>query len=185
MNEFELKILDFIQNTFKCEFLDMLMPIITRLANSGIFWIALAVLFLLIKRTRKTGLSMAVALILGFIIGNIVLKNVVGRIRPYDVNTDFALLIHTLKDYSFPSGHTLCSFEGAVCIFIRNKKWGVAALVLASLIAFSRLYLYVHYPTDVLAGIILGTLFALAGTFFADKFFEKIENRKQKRNTES
>ena len=185
MNEFELKILDFIQNTFKCEFLDRFMPIITRLANKGVFWIALAILFLLIKRTRKTGLSMAVALILGFIIGNIVLKNVVGRIRPYDVNTDFALLIHTLKDYSFPSGHTLCSFEGAVCIFIRNKKWGVAALILASLIAFSRRYLYVHYPTDVLAGIILGTLFALAGTFFADKFFEKIENRKQKRNTES
>ena len=120
---------------------------------------------------------MAVALILGFIIGNIVLKNVIGRIRPYDVNTDFALLIHTLKDYSFPSGHTLCSFEGAVCIFTHNKKWGVSALFLASLIAFSRLYLYVHYPTDVLAGIILGTLFAFAGTLFADKFFERIEKQ--------
>lgn len=185
MNQFELKILDFIQDVFKCEFLDRFMPIITRLANGGVFWIALAILFLLIKRTRKTGLSMAVALILGFIIGNILLKNVVGRIRPYDVNTDFALLIGTLKDYSFPSGHTLCSFEGAVCIYLRNKKWGVAALILASLIAFSRLYLYVHYPTDVLAGIILGTLFAFAGTFFANKFFDKINRYKIKKDAKS
>ena len=178
MNEFELRILDFIQNTFKCEFLDSIMPIISRLALGGTLWIAITALFLLGKKTRRTGLSMAMALIIGFVIGNIFLKNAVGRISPYDINTDFARIISAARDYSFPSTHTLYSFSGAVCIFIRNKKWGVAALVLASLIAFSRIYLYVNYPTDILAGILLGILFAFAGTLFADKFFEKISKRK-------
>ena len=184
MNNFELGILDFIQDTFKCKFLDGAMPIISRLALGGTLWIAIAALFLLGKKTRRTGLSMTIALIIGFVIGNIFLKNAVGRISPYDINTDFARIISAARDYSFPSTHTLYSFSGAVCIFLRNKKWGIAALVLASLIAFSRLYLYVNYPTDILAGILLGIPFAFAGTLFADKFFGKLENPKQKINTE-
>ena len=180
MNQFEIGILDFINEHFSCAFLDKFMPFITRFADGGIFWIILAVVFILIPKTRKSGFSMGLALLFGFLIGNIFLKNVVGRIRPYDVNTDFELIVKPLSDFSFPSGHTLASFEGAVALFVRNKKLGVAALVLATLIAFSRLYLYVHYPTDVLASIILGTAIAILSCVIVDKLYIKFESKLKK-----
>ena len=165
MNEFELRILDFIREHLACPFLDAVMPVITSLANGGIIWIIAAVLLLIFKKTRKTGFSVALALIGGLIIGNLLLKNLVGRIRPYDLNEGIEILIARLSDYSFPSGHTLASFEAATVLMIRDKRFGIPALILAVIIAFSRLYLYVHYPTDVLAGIILGIIIG----FFACK----------------
>ena len=101
-----------------------------------------------------------------------VIKNVVARTRPYEYR-EIELLVKKLSDYSFPSGHTLASFEASVCIFIRNKKWGIPALVLAFLIAFSRLYLYIHFPSDVLAGALLGTAFAIAATLTVNKIYKK------------
>ncbi len=173
MNEFELTILDGIQNIFGSKFLDAVMPIITMLGDGGIFWIALAVIFICFKRTRKMGLTMGLSLALGFLFGNILLKNIIARVRPYDVNTGFQLLIEKLHDFSFPSGHTLASFEAATSIFLHNKKIGIPALVLAVLIAFSRLYLYVHYPTDVLASIILGVGIAILSFHLINKLYEK------------
>lgn len=180
MNGFELSILDGIADIFGCKFLDFLMPIITLFGDGGIFWIALAVIFLFFPKTRKMGLTMGLALAIGFLVGNIFLKNAVGRIRPYDLNPEFPLLIERLHDYSFPSGHTLASFEAATAIFLYNKKIGIPALVLACLIAFSRLYLYVHYPTDVLTSVILGIGFALLSFFLIKKLYEKIENKLNK-----
>lgn len=156
---FELKILDYIQLHFQCSFLDFFFSTITKLADSGIFWILLAVVLLFFKKTRKTGLMMGVALLCGLIVGNITLKPLIARIRPYDLNPEAILLIDKLHDFSFPSGHTLSSFEGATVLMIRDKKFGIPAIILASIIALSRLYLYVHYPTDVLAGAILGIAF--------------------------
>lgn len=173
MNEFEIKILDFIRERFACPFLDAVMPVITSLANGGIIWIITAVLLLIFKKTRKTGVSVAFALITGLIIGNLLLKNLVGRIRPYDFNEGIEILVARLSDFSFPSGHTLASFEAATVLLIRDKRLGVPALVLAVIIAFSRLYLYVHYPTDVLAGIILGVFIGI----FACKAVDKLESR--------
>ena len=173
MNEFEIKILDFIRERFACPFLDAVMPLITSLANGGIIWIIAAVLLLIFKKSRKTGFSVALSLITGLIIGNLILKNLVGRIRPYEFNEGVEILVARLSDYSFPSGHTLASFEAATALLIRDKRLGVPALVLAVAIAFSRLYLYVHYPTDVLAGIILGVLIGI----FACKTVDKLENR--------
>ena len=173
MNEFEIKILDFIRERLACPFLDAVMPLITSLANGGIIWIIAAVLLLIFKKSRKTGFSVALALITGLIIGNLILKNLVGRIRPYEFNEGVEILVARLSDYSFPSGHTLASFEAATVLLIRDKRLGVPALVLAVAIAFSRLYLYVHYPTDVLAGIILGVLIGI----FACKTVDKLENR--------
>ena len=173
LNEFEIKILDFIRERFACPFLDAVMPLITSLANGGIIWIIAAVLLLIFKKSRKTGFSVALALITGLIIGNLILKNLVGRIRPYEFNEGVEILVARLSDYSFPSGHTLASFEAATALLIRDKRLGVPALVLAVAIAFSRLYLYVHYPTDVLAGIILGVLIGI----FACKTVDKLENR--------
>ena len=176
LNEFELRILDFIREHLACPFLDAVMPAITSLANGGIIWIIAAVLLLIFKKTRKTGFSVALALIGGLIIGNLLLKNLVGRIRPYDLNEGIEILIARLSDYSFPSGHTLASFEAATVLMIRDKRFGIPALILAVIIAFSRLYLYVHYPTDVLAGIILGIIIG----FFACKAVDLLYKRFKK-----
>ena len=173
MNNFELGILDFLAEHLGCPFLDFLMPIITLFGDGGIFWIALSVIFIAIPKTRKMGITMGLSLAVGFLIGNLFLKNVVGRIRPYDLNPNFALLVDRLHDYSFPSGHTLASFEAATAIFLYKKRLGMAALLLASLIAFSRLYLYVHYPTDVLASIILGVGIAILSFRIINKLYEK------------
>lgn len=177
MLEFELGILDFIQEKFACTFLNKAMPIVSLFGDKGIFWIALAVILLIFKKTRPLGLSMGIALALGFLFGNMAIKNIVARTRPYEYNSEITLLVSKLSDYSFPSGHTLASFEAATCIFIRYKKWGVAALVLAVLIALSRLYLYVHFPTDVLAGMVMGIIFAIVGTSVVNIIYKKINSK--------
>lgn len=174
----DLAILEAIQG-IKCAFLDFLVPLITKFGDGGIFWIALAVIFLIFKKTRKMGLAMGMALIFGLVVGNLTLKPLVARIRPYDLAgyeaIRDALLVSPLKDFSFPSGHTLASFEGATAIFMFNKKCGIGALVLASLVALSRLYLFVHYPTDVLVGLILGVTFGICGALLSKLIFKKFE----------
>ncbi len=170
MNVFELKILDFIQEHLRCGFLDWLLPIITKLGDEGIFWIIVAIVLLFFKKTRKTGAMVGVALLLGLFIGNLTLKPLVARTRPYNMpGVEVELLIDKLSSKSFPSGHTLASFEAATVLLINDKRMGIPAIVLASIIAFSRLYLYVHFPTDVLGGMILGVLIAFAACFIVNK----------------
>ena len=177
LSRWELGILDFIQTHIKCDFLDWFFPTITKLADSGIFWILLAVIFLFFKKARKTGLMMGAALVFGLVIGNLTLKPLIGRIRPYDLNPDAVLLIDRLHDFSFPSGHTLSSFEGATVLMIRDKRFGIPAMVIAVCIALSRLYLYVHYPTDVLAGAVLGTLFGFLAVAMVNAIEKKIQQK--------
>ena len=181
---FDLPILDWIAANLWCPLLDTVMPVITLLGDAGIFWIALAALFLFIPKYRKMGLSMGVALMMGLVICNMILKPWVGRIRPYDYQWEvfqktIPLLIERQHDFAFPFGHTIASFEAAVAILIRNKKLGVPAMILAVLIAFSRLYLYVHYPTDVIASVILGTGLAFLGTYLVDKGWALWESKKK------
>ena len=182
---FDLPILNWIMANLWCPFLDAVMPVITVLGDAGIFWIALAAVFLLLPKHRKMGLSMGVALMMGLVICNMILKPVVGRIRPYDYQLEFfqktiPLLIERQHDFSFPSGHTIASFEAAVAMLICNKKLGIPAMILAVLIAFSRMYLYVHYPTDVIASVILGTGLAFLGVFLVNKGWALWETRKKK-----
>lgn len=158
---FDESILMFIQQYIKCEPLDFIMPMITKLGDNGIIWIVLTLILLVFKRHRKWGIAMALSLFLCFIVGNLTLKPLIARIRPYEVITGIELLISKPHDFSFPSGHTMTSFAGAWVVFCANKKWGIAALVLASLIAFSRMYLFVHYPTDIIVGMVMGILFAI------------------------
>ncbi len=169
---FDLPILDWIADKLWCPFLDAVMPVVTVLGNGGMFWIALAVALLLFKKTRRVGVGMAFALLMGLVICNLTLKPLCQRIRPYDYQLEvfgkaIPLIIERPHDFSFPSGHTIASFEGAGVILLNHKKWGIAALVLACLIAFSRLYLYVHYPTDVLTSVVLGFGLALLGNWLA------------------
>ena len=159
----ELSILDWIQ-TLHTPFLDKIMVFITRLGDAGIIWIMLSIVLLLIPKTRKSGAVMVVALVVDVLLCYIVLKNLVARTRPYDVNTGVHLLVAKLHDYSFPSGHTAASFASVTALYLAGeKKLWKFALVLACLIAISRLYLYVHYPTDVLGGILFGVISGYLG----------------------
>ena len=169
---FDLPILDWIAANLWCPFLDAVMPAVTLLGDAGIFWILIAVALLLFRKTRRVGLGMAFALLAGLLLCNLTLKPLCQRIRPYDYQYEvfgklIPLIIERQHDFSFPSGHTIASFEASGVIVLNNKKWGIAALVLASLIAFSRLYLYVHYPTDVLVSIVLGFALALMGNWLS------------------
>lgn len=179
---FDLPILDWIQANLKSDLLDTIMPIITVFGDGGVFWIACAVLLLIFPKTRKIGLGMGFALILGLIVCNITLKPLVGRIRPYDFQMkhfqkEILLLTKQLHDYSFPSGHTIASFEAATVLLKNSKKMGIPAMILAVLIAFSRLYLYVHYPTDVIFSIFAGILFAFIGDALAAKVAPKLTGK--------
>ncbi len=143
--------------------LDQIMVFITGLADHGELWILLGVMFLCFPRTRYLGVTVLLSIGLGFVTGNLVLKNVFARSRPCWIRQDAAFLVPVPGDYSFPSGHTLVSFEGAVSIWRHNRRWGAAALGAAVLIAFSRMYLFVHFPTDILGGAVLGVINAWAG----------------------
>ena len=129
---------------------------------------------LLIPKTRKSGVYMAVALIADLIICNVILKPIVARIRPYSINQTVQLLVTPLKDYSFPSGHTAASFASVSALyFAGRKRMAAGALIVSVLIAFSRMYLYVHYPTDVLGGLIIGLLCGWIADMIIQKVMEK------------
>ncbi len=162
---------------FRTPALDEFMTAITFLGDGGWFWIALGAVLFMVPKTRRTGAAVLISLAAGFILGNLILKNVVARQRPCWLDQAVPLLIESPTDYSFPSGHSLASFEGAVSIFLYHKKWGIAAVILAALIACSRMYLFVHFPTDVLAGSLLGILIAV----LVHKWLEhRTERRNQK-----
>ena len=169
---FDLPILEWIRAHLQCGFLDKTMPIITLFGDGGIFWIAVAVVLLFFPKYRKVGFSMGAALILGVLVCNVTLKPLVARIRPYDLQETLGnhinLLISAQHDYSFPSGHTIASFEACVVLLIHDKRMGIPATILACLIAFSRLYLYVHWPSDVLGGALLGAFLGWAAGKAAD-----------------
>lgn len=165
---FDVAILNYIQSAVKCDFLDVIMPAITSLGNGGIFWILLALVLLLFPKTRKAGTAVLLGLLLETICCNVVLKPLVARPRPCDVNTAIQLLIPRPADFSFPSGHTGASFAAAAALCFSKNRFRIPALVLAALIGFSRLYLYVHYPTDVLAGIFIGIMAGWCGYALAD-----------------
>ena len=170
---FDPPVLDWIQANLKSAVMDTVMPIITVFGDAGIFWMVIAALLFIIPKTRKTGLGMAIAMVIGLLVCNVTLKPLVARIRPYDfqetLGVTINLLIDKQHDFSFPSGHTIASFEACTVLLLGNKKLGIPATILAILIAFSRLYLYVHYPTDVIASVILGTIFGIIGYLVTHK----------------
>lgn len=173
MIKFETEILNMIQN-IKNPFFDGFFSTVTHLGDGGLIWIciaAAAIIYGCVKKRKAAalcGITMLTALILGVISGNLILKPLVARQRPFD-GLDIALLINAPTDFSFPSGHTLSSFAASVSILFYSRRWGVAAVALACVIAFSRLYLYVHFPTDILGGIILGIICAAVSKYTVSK----------------
>ena len=181
---FDLPILEWIQATMQSSFMDKFMPFITLFGEKGLFWIVLSVLLMIFPKTRKIGLGMGLAMAMGLLICNVTLKPLIARPRPYDFQLsqfgkEITLLIDAQHDFSFPSGHTIACFEASV-VLLKNNKWmGIPAFILAILVSFSRMYLYVHYPTDVLVSVILGTLFAFIGDALAAKIAPKLKPRKR------
>jgi len=152
----EIRVLDWIQSV-RTPAMDSLMCFITKLGNAGMIWILLTSILLLTPRKRKSGAILAAALCVNILLCNGILKNLFCRIRPCDVNTSVRLLIAKPNDFSFPSGHTAASFAAVAALYLAGeRKIWKTALVFAVFMAFSRLYLYVHYPTDIFGGIIVG-----------------------------
>lgn len=149
--------------------LDKIMVVVSTIGNAGIFWILVGLLLLIPKRYRKGGLQMLMAMALAFIVGNLILKNVIARERPCWIDPSVALLVASPSDYSFPSGHSMNGFAGAVSLLCIDRRLGIPAVVLAAVIAFSRLYLFVHFPTDVLVGTAIGIGAALLVNFICWK----------------
>lgn len=156
---FDWGILNWIQTHMACGTLDWLMPKITMLGEAGILWVAIVLVLIVRKKTRREGILIALAMALGAIVGVWLLKMLVQRARPCWI-TGQQILISVPKDYSWPSGHTLIGFTVWPLIMKMNKKAGIVTMLAACIIAFSRLYLYVHFPTDVISGAFIG--FAIA-----------------------
>ena len=150
------------------------MTFITHLGDKGLVWICLGIVLLFFKKTRKAGFTLLIALLIELLIANITLKPLVARIRPYELNPGVDLLISELHNYSFPSGHTGASFATVFALaFSRCKAW-IPALILGCLIAYSRMYLYVHFPTDILGGVGCGLISALLSWLIVGFFAKKI-----------
>ena len=159
--QFEGRILLWIQDSLRCAPVNALMRLFSFLGDGGMVWIVLTLILLLMKRTRRTGIACALSMVLTLIAVNLILKPLVARTRPYELIEGLSLLVHAHADHSFPSGHSANSFACAWVLFrCLPKKWRVPPLILACLIALSRLFVGVHYPTDVLAGAGIGVLMA-------------------------
>ena len=161
MNYFlsEFDILDAIYE-IRCPVLDYIMHFFTLLGEAGIFWILLTLVLIIVPKTRRIGLSTAAAFLVEFICVNLTIKPLVKRTRPCIANTSRAIdtIISLPSGYSFPSGHSAAGFVVSTVIAKHNLKYGIIALTASAISAFSRLYFYVHYPTDVLAGAMIGVL---------------------------
>lgn len=162
MSDWEGNILLWIQENLRSEVITPVFQVITTLGNYGMIWIFLVFVFLCVKETRKVGLLSGISLAVTFLINNLIAKNFFHRTRPYEVYELLQPLIEKPLDYSFPSGHTAAAFGTAVVLFLLLRDWrGISAMILAVFMGFSRLYVGVHYPTDVLGGALLGTGVAL------------------------
>ncbi|MBR5157893.1 MAG: phosphatase PAP2 family protein [Clostridia bacterium] len=169
MTAVDFFILDSIKSFFSCYFLNSFMPFVSFLGNSGGIWIVSGIILLIFPKYRKNGWFVLLSLLAGFIICNLTLKPLVARPRPCWIRPDAALLISVPHDFSFPSGHTVSSFAAAESLRYANRKLGIWAYILAILIAFSRLYLYVHFPSDVFIGALIG--------FMCGHFVPKLTNK--------
>ena len=201
----EFRFLNWIQDYMHGGFGDTFWPIITKFGDGGIFWIVVTLLLFIPKCTRKYAHVSAVALILCVVCGNVILKPLIARPRPFWLENGnplariayivqdgtrqyyyghnnlspvtpenhmfIQLLVKAPGDYCFPSGHTQASFAAANSIFLWKKRYGIPALILASLVAFSRMYLYVHYPTDILGGFISGMVYSYIALAICNKLF--------------
>ena len=177
MTNIDFSILYWIQDHIVCEALTPIMNAITTSGNGGIIWIILCVILICFKKTRWIGIAAAISLALVGILNNEIIKPIVERPRPF-LQQELELLIAAPGGFSFPSGHTSSSFAVATAVFLKNKKIGIPALMFAVLVGFSRLYFFVHFPSDVFVGMLEGIFVAIAVTFAIDKLRNRYAENK-------
>ena len=175
LQNLDWSILHWIHSALSCGVLDFLMPKISALGDVGAIWLLAAALMLFSKKYRRYGIMLFFGIAAGYVVGNLCLKPLFARPRPCWLDSSVKLMIPMEMDYSFPSGHTLASAIGATILTLANRKFAYAAIPLAALIAFSRLYLYVHFPSDVLGGALLGVLIGCFTVVAGRHFFERLE----------
>lgn len=179
IQSFDFFILDFIQQNMRCEILDAVFTVITHLGTGGVLWLTAAVCMLFTKKYRRCGIAVLVCIVLGLLFGNLILKNIVARQRPCWLKPIPDMVVSMPKDYSFPSGHTLSSFIAAIVILRHSRRFGIPALVAALLIALSRLYVYVHFPTDLLGAMILAVPLAIFGDILTQRVVRSVLEKNQ------
>ncbi|ATD55700.1 phosphatase PAP2 family protein [Clostridium chauvoei] len=169
----DVNILTLIRENLTNPFLDKIMKTISSLGSGGLIWIVIAVILLCIKKYRKVGITLILALIIMTILGEGIIKHLVQRPRPFLVVPDIELIVKAPMSYSFPSGHTGSSFAAAFVLssYFKDKKY--LFLGIATLMGFSRLYLFVHYPSDVIAGVIVGFISYKVASILINKIFTK------------
>lgn len=160
--------------------LDKIVVVITSLGNAGIFWILLTLVMLIVCKDKKVAWTSALALLFSVLVISVFLKNMAMRARPCWIDDTIPLLVKNPKDYSFPSGHSSASFASAVSIvqYAKYRKQGIAAVILAAMIAVSRMYVFVHFPTDVFVGTILGIVEAILAGIIIRFIYRKVEEKK-------
>lgn len=157
--EMDGQLLLWIQEKLRFDALTPFVKAITHSADGGTIMIIATLILMIIPKTRKLGFLCGAALVVNTLICNVILKNLVARVRPYEVVDGLKLIIGRQNDWSFPSGHSSAGFSMSTVLFRETpRKIGIPVLIFALLISLSRLYVGVHYPTDVICGIILGTL---------------------------
>ena len=172
MTNIDFNILYAIQN-IRTPFLDKFFVTITSIpGNYGQMWVVLGIILLIFKKTRKCGITIILSYLMVYGLGQYVLKDLIARPRPCHIDQTIELLISRPSSYSCPSTHSGWAFAGAASVFLYNKKLGIPVIVFAFLIAFSRLYLFVHFPSDVLFGTVIGILFALLSKFIVNKIIK-------------
>ncbi|NLJ70703.1 MAG: phosphatase PAP2 family protein [Clostridiaceae bacterium] len=177
-------LLYFFQKITEHPLLDKFFIFYTSLGNKGYLWIAIGLILIFFKKTRKTGILLLISLLISHLLNTLVLKTLIDRPRPYEVLPNVRMVIGKVDETSFPSGHSATAFGSAFVIFLRERGWlRWTALAMAILMAFSRLYVGVHYPSDVLAGSIVGILIATGVVFLEQRISQKYNQKlKQKRN---
>ncbi len=158
--KFDFEILFFIQKYLRNDILDVIVPFYTSLGEDGIIWITVGVILLIPKKTRKCGIMVLCALLVMLVVNNIVLKNLIARSRPCWTYPEMVDLVEIPKSYSFPSGHTVSAFAVSLVILSQHKKLGIVTVIMAALMAFTRLYVFVHFPTDIFGGMLVGASIA-------------------------
>lgn len=158
--DWELRFLHFLQSIHN-PILDSIMLFFTNYSSYSTILLILILALAIFPKTRRVGIQMFIALIISILIVNVGLKPFIMRCRPCWLEPGIKLLVERPHSHSFPSGHTNTSFALAMAVFLSNKKIGIPSLIIASTIAFSRLYLFVHWPTDIMGGIVTGIVSAL------------------------